>query len=363
VTTLPSFESPLPSWLARSPLATLPAGAYGIAVRKRNQRYDSGRKKISHVDRPVVSVGGIRAGGTGKTPSVMFLIEQLSRMHFQTAVLSRGYRRKTNGRRIVTPSDGKVPWEEIGDEPAMIRTAYPDTCLGIGADRYQCAKQLEYHLGKRSVFLLDDGFQHRRFHRNVDIVCIHESIFSDRLLPQGYLREPLSALARADVLFLTGSESQLSVMRELSVKLAIVFPKAEQFILLQKVAGWVHMESGEISDTIPCRHPAAFCGIARPERFFSFLPSIGVQPSKNIAFSDHYRYRECDILSLRELYSQGLVTTEKDIVRLKGVPSVPVEKVWYLKIRLDFAENESFDRFSHYIKPKLDIFFPGATCL
>lgn len=363
MTAFSSFQSPLPSWLARSPLATVLAGVYGAAVRNRNQGYDSGRKKISRINRPVLSIGGLRAGGTGKTPSVMFLIEQLTGMHIQAAVLSRGYHRKTQGQRIVTPEDGEVVWEEVGDEPAMLRTAYPDISLGIGIERYQSAKQLEHYLDNRSVFLLDDGFQHRRFHRDIDIVCIHESIFSDRLLPQGYLREPLSALVRADILFLIGTKFQLPAMRELGRKLAKSYPHAEQFILLQKMAGWVHMESGEISDTIPCKHPIAFCGIARPERFFSFLASIGVQPSKNIAFSDHYRYRECDILSLRELYSQGLVTTEKDIVRLKGVPSVPVEKVWYLKIRLDFAEKESSDRFSHYIKPKLDIFFPDATCL
>ena len=105
---------------------------------------------------------------------------------------------------VIAP-DGAVDWEQTGDEPAMIRAACPGIWLGIGADRSENAKVLDSKMGERAVLLLDDGFQHRRLHRNADIVCLHTGVFDDRLLPQGYLREPVGALARADAFFLIGS--------------------------------------------------------------------------------------------------------------------------------------------------------------
>lgn len=358
-----SFASPLPRWLARMPVSAAAAMVYGMGVRHHNVRYDRRKKKIRRVNRPVISIGGIRAGGTGKTPTVMLLIDFLNRMSVTTAVLSRGYRRTGSAQCLVTPQEGPVDWHETGDEPAMIRAAFPNTYLGVGADRYRSAIALERHLDQQSVFLLDDGFQHRKLHRDIDIVCLHESVFTDRLLPQGYLREPVAALARADILFLISSPEQKNAMSATGRKLARMYPDLQQYHLVQNFAGFVHMQSGIVTDSLPFKNPGAFCGIARPERFFSFLASSGVVPVKKLAFSDHYRYRECDILSLRELYSQGLVTTEKDVVRLIGLPSVPEEKIWYLKMRLDFAENESFDHFNHYITSKLNTLFKAATRL
>ncbi|MBN1577748.1 MAG: tetraacyldisaccharide 4'-kinase [Chitinispirillaceae bacterium] len=342
------FDSPLPRWLAESPAAAGAASLYGAAVRFRNGRYDRCRRRAKAVNRPVISIGGIRAGGSGKTPAVMLLAGMLQRFGYQVAVLSRGYKRIERSSLQLAPGE-TAPWERIGDEPAMIRSVFPQTFLGIGADRYRSATLLRERMGARSMFLLDDGFQHRAMHRNLDIVCIHESIFSDRLLPQGFLREPVAALSRAQILFLICAEERIGQMKAVGERLAGQFPAIEQFLLTQKKEGWVNMASGEMTDSLPFENPVACCGIARPERFFDLVSAGGIIPCKKVAFPDHYHYTEYDFSSLRELYSQGLITTEKDAVRIRDIPNIPGDRLWYVKVRLQFAENKSLHRFNHYI--------------
>jgi tetraacyldisaccharide 4'-kinase len=235
----------------------------------------------------------------------------------------------------------------------MIRKACPEVLLGIGADRIGNAAILRTRMSERSVFLLDDGFQHRKLHRDIDIVCIHDSLFNDRLLPQGYLREPVSSLKRADVFFLICSEQRLEPMKKVAEQLKDRFPEVKQFLLNQCVAGWVNTRTGTLTASPPFSRPVVLSGIARPHRFLSLLSASGITPVKTLFFPDHHPYTEYDILSLRELYSHGLVTTEKDAIRLQNLSAVPEKGLWYLKMRLKFTENDSLDCFHHYIKSRL----------
>jgi tetraacyldisaccharide 4'-kinase len=344
-----SFDSPLADPVAASAIASGAAFLYRKAVELRNHGFDRHPDRIVSVQRPVISIGGIRAGGSGKTPLTMLLIDSFSRLGYDVAVLSRGYKRKGRAPLIIAP-DETIAWEMVGDEPAMMRTAYPGIWLGIGANRSSSAINLEKRINEKAIFLLDDGFQHRRLHRDLDIVCIHESILTDRLLPQGYLREPIESLGRSHVLFLITTEKRIQQMQNVGKQLLSRFPGHDQFILINKIEGWVNALSGEVRREQPFATPIAVCGIARPERFFESLNELGVDCCKKIVFSDHYNYRESDFSSFRKLYSQGFVTTEKDIIRLKAKNSIPLENLWYLKMRLHFFENDSSDRFSHYIK-------------
>jgi tetraacyldisaccharide 4'-kinase len=344
-----SFDSPLGFPIAGSPIVSGAALLYRTVIDMRNRFFDRHPGRIVQAGRPVISVGGIRAGGSGKTPATMLLIDCLSPCGYDIAVVSRGYKRKTRKPLLVVPGD-RMTWEQIGDEPAMMRNAYPGIWLGIGADRSLSITGLRQRMGKKMLFLLDDGFQHRRLHRDLDIVCIHDSIFADRLLPQGYLREPLESLSRAHVLFLVTSERRIAQMREVGKKLSQRFPSIDQFILINKIEGWVNALTGEMAPKLPFSTPVALCGIARPQRFFESLDEQGVHYCKKMIFPDHYNYREGDFSSFRKLYSQGFVTTEKDIVRLKSKKMIPLERLWYLKMRLHFAENDSSDRFNNYIK-------------
>ena len=343
------FDSPLPRWLASLPPAAWCAALYGAAAESRSSRFDRQPHLLEKINAPVISIGGIRAGGTGKTPAVMLIAEILKNLGCTVAVLSRGYKRSGSGPQRIAP-DENVRWELIGDEPAMIRGRIPGIWLGIGADRFGNARILRDKIGDSAVFLLDDGFQHRRLHRDLDIVCIHESILSDRLIPQGFLREPLQSLSRAHVFFLIASEDRVDRIKEVGKKLADIFPAAGQFLLVHQVIGWVNFHTGAQTTSLPCEHPLALCGIARPERFFSMVDSMGIKPCRTVTFPDHFHYAEYHIRPLRELYSQGLITTEKDAVRLRGLSNIPEERSWYLKIQLKFAENESLHRFHHYIR-------------
>lgn len=345
------FDSPLPfpRPVIESRMAEAAGAFYERIIRRRNQQFDLGRRQVVSVKRPVISVGGIRAGGTGKTPAVMLLAELLESLGCTVALLSRGYKRTGSSPLQLAPE--QTPgWELIGDEPAMLRAAFPRIWLGIGADRALNARALEERMPDNSVFLLDDGFQHRYLHRDLDIVCIHESVLTDRMLPQGYLREPIDSLKRAQILFLICDESRVDNMKPLFTRLSDRFPDAEKFILVQKRAGWINTQTGEAADTLPLAHPVAICGIARPERFFNLLEATGIEPIKKILRPDHYHYRDNDFYSLRELYSQGLITTEKDAMRLLSVANLPKNMLWYLKVRLQFIENDSSARFHHYIK-------------
>lgn len=344
-----SFDSPLPRRLAESFAATAAASLYGTIVAYRNRYYDWRRSgHTTKIKRPVISIGGIRAGGSGKTPAVMLLAGFLQQLDYEVAVLSRGYKRSVRSPLQVAPGE-PVPWKHIGDEPAMIRLACPHVWLGIGSSRSLNAKLLLPRMGERSLFLLDDGFQHRTLHRDLDIVCIHETIFSDRLLPQGFLREPIEVLSRAHIFFLIAAEHRIGPIREVGERLKEQFPAIDQFILIEKKEGWVNLKSGETAQSLPCQTPVAFCGIARPERFFESITACAITPCRKITFPDHYTYTENDFFPMRELYSNGLITTEKDAVRLRELQGIEAEKIWYLKIRLQFSENDSLGKFQHYI--------------
>jgi len=345
------FDSPLPfpRPVIESRIAKAAGTFYERIIRRRNQQFDLGRRPVVSVKRPVISVGGIRAGGTGKTPTVMLIAELLESLGYTVALLSRGYKR-TGSSPLQFAPEQTPPWELIGDEPAMLRAAFPRLWLGIGADRALNARILENRMPDNSVFLLDDGFQHRSLHRNMDIVCIHESILTDRMLPQGYLREPIDSLERAQILFLICDENRVDKMEPVVTRLSDRFPDVEKFMLVQKRVGWINAQTGEAADTLPFAHPIAICGIARPERFFNQLTAAGIEPIKKILRPDHYHYRDNDFHALRELYSQGLITTEKDAVRLLSVADLPKNMLWYLKVRLQFMENDSSARFHHYIK-------------
>ena len=201
-----NFDSPLPPFLSRSFPVRFLSYLYTVAVRYRNNRFDRNLSLSVQAKRPVISIGGIRAGGTGKTPASLLVGHHLRSLDLPVAFLSRGYRRKNKQQQIVSPHE-EVHWEAVGDEPAMIHADLPETWLGIGSDRVASAEKLSSIIPEKTIFVLDDGFQHRKIRRDLDIVCINESTLTDKMLPSGYLREEVSSLKRAHLLFLIGSQN------------------------------------------------------------------------------------------------------------------------------------------------------------
>jgi tetraacyldisaccharide 4'-kinase len=253
----------------------------------------------------VISVGNLTVGGTGKTPLVIALAQGLRERGFRPIVLSRGYGRTSRG--VVIAGSN---WEECGDEPMLMKRRLQDVPVVVGADRYRAGRVAEQkQLG--NIFILDDGFQHRRLHRDVDIVTIDpvEWAAGEALLPAGRWREPKSAVARAHAVCV--QEILGAAIPELPVP---------AFRVRNEVDG-IYRDGEVVSvQELLSRKVVAFAGIAKPERFFAALELIGMQPAECVRFRDHHRY------SAREIEKLGgdlLITTEKDAVRLEGLTSRP----------------------------------------
>ena len=267
---------------------------YSGVVRTRNQLYDRGTLKVHRLEGPVVSIGNIAVGGSGKTPFLIALGELLQARGIPFDVLSRGYGRATKGVHLVEPEGSP---REFGDEPLLIARKLNVPVI-VGEDRYAAGRFAEQKFGAQ-LHLLDDGFQHRRLARNFDIVLVTPTDAEDALLPAGRLREPLSSLARADVLVLTNDTAGEERLPDGKQVWRVV-----RGIALPPIAG-------------PC---VAFCGIARPHNFFTELSAVGVTVAAAKSFSDHHVYKKIDVRKLLELGRRsgaaGFITTEKDEINL-----------------------------------------------
>ena len=269
---------------------------FGVGVQLRNSLYDRGVLQSRRLAGPVVSVGNLSVGGSGKTPFVLLLGELLQARGVKFDILSRGYGRKTKGVMLVDPAGTS---QDFGDEPLLMarRLGVP---VIVGEDRYKAGLFAEKSFGPQLHFL-DDGFQHRSLARDFDIVLLTPEDTRDRLLPGGRLREPIRSLARADAIVLTGGAS------------------GDSFPLDGKLV-W-RARRGISPNNVPPR-PVVFCGIARPKNFLLQLRTAGIEPVAEAFYRDHHAYSERDIQELLKLGQQseagGFVTTEKDAINLGG---------------------------------------------
>jgi len=273
-----------------NPLASL----YGGVVRARNEMYDRGTLQARRLRGPVVSIGNLSVGGSGKTPFLITLGELLRRRGVAFDVLSRGYGRATKGVALVDPAGSP---RDYGDEPLLIARKLGVPVI-VGEDRYEAGRLAEQKFGPQ-LHLLDDGFQHRRLARDFDIVMLTANDADDSLLPTGRLREPLSSLARADAVVVTNEMP----VQGLAFTNQLLW-QVSRGIVAPQVAG----------------PGVAFCGIARPEHFFAQLRAAGITLAATRSFSDHHTYSESDVRQLRAVRggsaATGFLTTEKDAVNL-----------------------------------------------
>jgi tetraacyldisaccharide 4'-kinase len=269
---------------------------YGGVVAARNALYDRGVLRARRLQGPVVSVGNLSAGGSGKTPFVMLLGELLKARGHKFDVLSRGYGRKSKGVLLVDPAG--LP-SEFGDEPLLIARKLQMPVI-VGEDRHEAGRFAESKFGSQ-LHLLDDGFQHRALARDFDIVLVTPQDAKDQLLPAGRLREALSSLRRADAVVLSSGAA------------------AESFPVDGKLV-W-RVRRGIVPANVPPR-PVVFCGIARPQNFVLQLKTANIEPVAEAFYRDHHAYIEKDVRELLALKQRseagGFVTTEKDAVNLGG---------------------------------------------
>jgi tetraacyldisaccharide 4'-kinase len=280
----------------------------------------------------VISVGSIALGGTEKTPLVINLLTYLIKHGFKPALISRGYKgrwEKSGG----TLSDGKkilAHWEDSGDEPYMVAQNIPQAGIFIGKNRLlscQKAKSLGFELA-----VLDDGFQHRRLHRDLDIVLYSPTEKID-------YRESVSSLKRANILLMkkgTDAHRKKGMMER--------FPESSVFEYSVINKGFFRPMEKQIypGEKLKGKKVLAFCGIARPERFLSILHEAGIKPSFFFMFPDHHPYPKSSVEKITEKYeeinAEAIITTEKDALKIIDHKSLEKIAAYYLKIDLEMED-------------------------
>ncbi len=298
-------------------LSTLAAGfSAGIALRRAAFRY--GIFKPGRLTRPVVSVGNLTLGGTGKTPLVIYIAEMFLARGWSPCILTRGYRRRVGGAVVIPPEGPRdANPREVGDEPALLARTLPKVPIMVSANRYRAGRLAEERFNV-DVHVLDDGFQHWSLDRDVDVVTIDatEDISDAALLPAGRFREPLSALARADLVVLTRAElADPTAHREI---IGRINPRAEIHSASLSFSHLIDIQDGKINslEVIRGRRAAAFCGIGNPRAFFASLRKWGIEVVREVAFRDHHVYGAGELRRLekkaRKAGAEVLLTTEKD---------------------------------------------------
>jgi tetraacyldisaccharide 4'-kinase len=276
---------------------------YGAAARLNAWLYAQGVYSKKRLNAPVVSVGNLSVGGTGKTPMVLWLAEKFLASGKRVAILSRGYR----------GSGG------TSDEIEMLRSRLGERVVfGVGPDRYAEGKRIESDRPV-DVFLLDDGFQHLELARDVDILLVDATrpLDKDFLLPAGRLREPVSAVARASVvLFTRAHQTPAAPLAIEKFPTMPIFPVWTKLLSVRNVAG-------DQNAVLPCDLPQpvlAFCGIGNAQAFFEDVTRWGIAVAGKAAFRDHHSYSSHDIHELdtkaKDAKAKALLTTEKDVQNL-----------------------------------------------
>lgn len=282
------------------------------AARVRVRLYRSGKLERRSLSRPVISIGNLSAGGTGKTPFVIWLFQELRRSGVHAAVLTRGYRRPRGDETLILSHPG-VDAGSGGDE-VQVMLRHGVAPVGVDADRFRAGRAMEAECHP-DLFLLDDGFQHLSLSRDLDVVLVDSTRppWQDRMLPAGRLREPLSALSRAHFVVVTRVQAWTEMEYALA-RLKLAAPRAGIVVARTRLSA----PPGETA--IAPGLAFAFAGIGNPKAFFADLCLAGVQVVGTRAFRDHHNYTVADLRSLqRRAEAAGafqLVTTEKDAVKI-----------------------------------------------
>ena len=312
-----------------APLAAL----YGTAVSARLAAYRRGLLRVRRAGRPVLSVGNLAAGGTGKTPFVRWLAGELLGREIRPSVLTRGYGRATRGSVVVSDGAGAVASvRDSGDEAAVLARALPRVPIVADCDRVAAARRVEELVPDVGLHLLDDGFSHVALARDLDVVLLDATApdAGGALLPQGGLREPLSSLERADLVVVTKCEqADAAPARGLAARWA---PGAPVYHAATRVLG-IRDDSGEEvrAEDLPGETLVAVAALAHPNAFLGTLASLGITPAGVETFRDHDPYAPFALgrieRAAEESGATAVITTEKDAVKLEGRLRLPLFRV------------------------------------
>ena len=314
---------------------------YGLVVSIRNLMFDAGALKSKTFPLPVICVGNITVGGTGKTPHTEYLIRMLSEKH-QVAVLSRGYKRQSEGYVLATPT---TPMTDIGDEPYQMKHKFPQIHMAVDKDRcHGIAELMKKEVQPPTdVVILDDAYQHRYVKAGLNILLMdyHRLIYLDKLLPAGRLRESSSGKKRADIVIVTKCPRDITPIERKGIERSL------------NIENWqkIFFSTYTYPDNMKGigSNPLLVTGIASPEQMIYDLQKI-VPEFDVMSFPDHHHFTENDINNIRtRAAGRTILTTEKDSTRLHGLENVKV-----IPIEVEFIDGkEEFDNIiRNYVNTK-----------
>lgn len=314
---------------------------YGFITSFRNFLFDKGVLRSISFDMPIIAVGNLSVGGTGKTPQIEYLIRLLS-SEYKVATLSRGYKRKSEGFVLADETSNAAI---LGDEPYQFYQKFPNIQVAVDIDRKNGIFNLLYQEDAPDIILLDDAFQHRKVKAGFYILltAYNDLYADDFILPTGNLRESRSGAKRAKIVIVTKCPSNLSIEEQNKIKNKLRLNSDQELYFTSIVYDeFVFSEKEQLPvSEIKNAGKLLLAGIAKPEPFFSYLKN---ERDSILTFSDHHHFSEKDILEIKnKAKNRIIVTTEKDFVRLKG--SLPKEQLFYLPIKSNFIKNGSdFDQ-------------------
>ncbi len=313
---------------------------YQLIVSIRNYLYDINFFKSTKLPCKVISVGNITVGGTGKTPTVIAIAKFLQTQNKKVAVLSRGYGRKSKGTQLVTNGDTLISdWKKFGDEPILMAKHLSNIPIVVDENRIRGGQYLINNF-EPEIIILDDGFQHRKLFRNVDIVLINSNIskFKNRIFSFGNFREPWKSLKRAHLIFLSKSARRDNTIY-LQDKLRSY---AKPIVNVHKIPGDYLLDNNHklmlITD-FSGKTALLISGIGDPESFYKTVYGLNLIIIGHLKFRDHQSYSKSDIEKIRDKFQKSgadiLLTTEKDFLKVKHA-DLPI---YALPIAMDIEEN------------------------
>jgi tetraacyldisaccharide 4'-kinase len=333
---------------------------YGTVSKLRNTLFEMGVLKMRSFQIPVISVGNITVGGTGKTPHVEYLV-RLLKDQFHVAVLSRGYKRKSKG---FIKANGQTTMPEIGDEPYQMKQKFPGITIAVDKNRCHGIDILTEQDSKLDVILLDDAFQHRYVKPGVNILLVdyHRLIIYDELLPAGRLREPLSGKDRADIVIVTKCPKDLKPMEYRVVTKAMnLYPYQRlYFTTLEYAALQPLFQTSQANippmDSLHDTHVLLLTGIASPEQLEHDLSPFTSHLAP-LTFADHHQFTKKDVQVINDTFAalpapKLIITTEKDATRLDHVEGLSDEvkkNMYILPVRIRFMQDQE-DTFNQQIR-------------
>jgi len=325
---------------------------YGFITSIRNFLFDKGILKATFFDLPLIAVGNLSVGGTGKTPQIEYLIRLLSDK-YKVATLSRGYKRKSEG---FVLADENSNAEILGDEPFQFYQKFPNVLVAVDANRTNGIQQLLSQKEKPEIILLDDAYQHRKVKAGFYILLTaYGDLYADDfMLPTGNLRESRSGAERANIIVVTKCPKNLSEEEQNAIRLKLKLSSSQQvFFTFIDYDEEIYSKNERIAvSEVKAESKLLLAGIAKPKPFFDFLKN---ENDECLTFPDHHHFSDADLESIQsKANGRKIITTEKDYVRLKD--SKIVSQLYYLPIKSTFINHQqNFDAaILDYVKENLE---------